>query len=72
VGLGLALCRHVAAAHGGWIEAESKVGRGAVFTMYLPAGRQASGDRRQEAGDRRQEAGDRRQETGGRGDQPGG
>jgi len=72
VGLGLALCRHVAAAHGGWIEAESKVGRGAVFTMYLPAGGQESGVRSQETGVRSQETGVRSQETGVRGDQPGG
>jgi len=36
VGLGLALCRHVAEAHGGWIEAHSTVGKGSTFSVYLP------------------------------------
>jgi signal transduction histidine kinase len=36
VGLGLALCKHVAVAHGGWIEAESEVGKGSAFFVYLP------------------------------------
>jgi len=37
VGLGLAMCRHVATAHGGWIEAESVPGEGSTFTVFLPA-----------------------------------
>lgn len=37
VGLGLALCRHVALAHGGWIEADSELGRGSTFSVFLPA-----------------------------------
>jgi len=37
VGLGLALCRHVAEAHGGWIEASSVFGEGSTFSVYLPA-----------------------------------
>ena len=43
VGLGLALCRHVAVAHGGWIEAESEMGKGASFMVYLPAERGSAG-----------------------------
>jgi signal transduction histidine kinase len=48
VGLGLAMCRHVAAAHGGWIEVESQPGKGSAFALFLPiededtAGRRAS------------------------------
>ena len=34
-GLGLSLCRTIAEAHGGRIEAESKLGRGSTFTVYL-------------------------------------
>jgi signal transduction histidine kinase len=36
VGLGLALCRHVAVQHGGWIEVESEVGKGSTFSVFLP------------------------------------
>lgn len=36
-GLGLAIVRHVVEAQGGWIEVESRLGRGAVFTVLLPA-----------------------------------
>ncbi len=36
VGLGLALCRHIARAHGGWIEAGNGSTKGAVFSIYLP------------------------------------
>lgn len=36
VGLGLALCRHIAKAHGGWIEAGNGDSGGALFSIYLP------------------------------------
>lgn len=41
-GLGLAICKWVAEAHGGRIAAESEVGVGSSFTVYVPACR-ASG-----------------------------
>ncbi|MBN2300974.1 MAG: HAMP domain-containing histidine kinase [Lentisphaerae bacterium] len=36
VGLGLALCRHIMHAHGGWIEADSVPGKGSMFSAFLP------------------------------------
>lgn len=36
VGLGLALCREVAAAHGGWVWVEDRPGGGSVFLARLP------------------------------------
>ncbi|MGE5265403.1 MAG: ATP-binding protein [Acidobacteriota bacterium] len=36
MGLGLAICREIVVAHGGRIEAESDIGKGARFTFTLP------------------------------------
>ena len=36
-GLGLAMVQHIVRAHGGWVGVESEVGKGAVFTIALPA-----------------------------------
>jgi putative PEP-CTERM system histidine kinase len=37
LGIGLYQCKQIAEAHGGRLEVESEVGRGSVFTVYLPA-----------------------------------
>jgi two-component system phosphate regulon sensor histidine kinase PhoR len=36
-GLGLAIVKHVAQAHGGQVEVESRLGRGTTFRVRLPA-----------------------------------
>ncbi|MCI0476339.1 MAG: cell wall metabolism sensor histidine kinase WalK, partial [Anaerolineales bacterium] len=39
-GLGLAICKWIVGAHGGRIEAQSEVGKGSAFAVWLPVSRQ--------------------------------
>ena len=41
-GLGLAIVKHVAQAHQGRVEVQSKVGQGSTFTIYIPAAQNSS------------------------------
>jgi len=42
-GLGLSICKDIIEHHHGRIEVQSEVGRGTMFSIYLPAARSASG-----------------------------
>src|SRR5260370_1285786 len=37
-GLGLAIVKHLAQSHGGYVEVESRMGRGTPFRVFLPLG----------------------------------
>ena len=43
VGLGLAICRRIAAAHGGTIDVDSISGQGSTFRVHLPLSRPVAG-----------------------------
>ena len=46
-GLGLAICKEIIERHGGWIRAESVVGRGSTFLFAIPIARSRASDRDQ-------------------------
>jgi len=43
-GLGLAIAQYIAQAHGGTLTAQSRLGRGSVFTVTLPFAEEMAGD----------------------------
>ncbi|MDW8322498.1 MAG: ATP-binding protein [Burkholderiales bacterium] len=43
-GLGLAIVKQVAEAHGGWVEVQSQLGRGSLFSLYIPRQGMTEGD----------------------------
>jgi PAS domain S-box-containing protein len=50
MGLGLAICNEIVEAHGGRIEAESKVGSGSVFRVTLPMTKEAGNGKQEDIG----------------------
>jgi signal transduction histidine kinase len=44
LGMGLAICRTIAEAHGGALTAENREGGGASFLMVIPCGTRKMGD----------------------------
>jgi len=36
IGLGLPICENLMKANGGWVEVSSELGKGSIFTIYLP------------------------------------
>lgn len=44
-GLGLPFVRKIVRSHGGWIKAESKVGRETTFTLFIPRGSESADDK---------------------------
>ena len=43
-GIGLALCKRIVERHGGTIEADSKLGQGAIFRLTLPLAEPPTGE----------------------------